>query len=83
MCQQNKNLTHKTQVPQYKINTPMTAQPFSQVALDLIPGLPKSQEYDTILTIVDHRCSRAAVFLPYHITITGLNIAKLYYQHIY
>jgi len=51
--------------------------------MDLITGLPKSRGYDAILTIVDHRCTRGAVFLPCHTTITRPQIAKLYYQHIY
>jgi hypothetical protein len=46
-------------------------------------GLPKSQGYDSILTIVDHRCSRGALFLPCQSTITGPQITKLYYQHLY
>jgi len=57
ICQQNKNLTHRTHVPLYKITVPADAPPFTQVAMDLIMGLPKSRGYDSILTIVDHRCS--------------------------
>ena len=56
-CQQNKNLTHRTQVPLYKITVPNNVLPFTQVAMDLITGLPKSQGYDSILTIVNHRYS--------------------------
>jgi len=41
-CQQNKNLMHHTRVPLYKITVPRDALPFSQVAMDLITGLPKS-----------------------------------------
>ena len=41
-CQQNKNLTHKTKAPLYKITVPHDNPPFSQVAMDLITGLPKS-----------------------------------------
>jgi hypothetical protein len=33
--------------------------------------------------IVDHGCSRAAVFLPYTTTITGPGIAQLYIDHVY
>jgi hypothetical protein len=51
--------------------------------MDLITGLPKHNGKDVILTIVDHRCSRAAVFLPCTITITGPDIAQLYMNHIY
>ena len=82
-CQQNKNLMHKTQAPLYKITVPPDALPFMQIAMDLITGLPKSRGYDSILTIVDHRCSRGALFLLCQGTITGPQIAKLYYQHLY
>ena len=82
-CQQNKNLTHKTRAPLYKITVLPDAPPFMQIAMDLITGLPKSWGYDSILTIVDHRCSRGALFLPCQSTITGPQIAKLYYQQVY
>jgi hypothetical protein len=59
------------------------AQPFKQIAMDLITGLPKSEGYDAILTIIDHRCSRAAIFLPCHTTIIGPQIAQLYLNHVY
>jgi hypothetical protein len=58
-------------------------RPFSQIAMDLIMDLPKSHGFDSILTIVDHGTSRAALFLPCNKTITGAGIAKLYYEHIY
>jgi hypothetical protein len=51
--------------------------------MDLITGLPLSWGYDAILTIVDHGCSRGAVFLPCNVTITGPQIAQLYYKHVY
>ena len=79
ICQQNKNLTHRTKVPPYKITVPNDNSPFSQVAMDLITGLPKSQGHDSILTIVDHGCSWAALFLPCQKTITGPQITCLYY----
>jgi len=56
-CQQNKNLTHVTKTPLYKITVPENAPPFTQIAMDLITGLPLSRGYDTILTIVDRGCS--------------------------
>ncbi len=82
-CQQNKNLTHVTKTPLYKITVPENAPPFTQIAMDLITGLPKSRGYDTILTIVDHGCSRGAIFLPCNTTITGPQIVQLYYKHVY
>ena len=37
----------------------------------------------SILTIVDHGCSQAAVFLPCSTTITGAGIAQLYLEHVF
>ena len=51
--------------------------------MDLITGLPQVNGKDAILTIVDHGCSRAAVFILYATTITGPGIAQLYLQNIY
>ena len=51
--------------------------------MDLITALPESDGYDAILTIVDHGCLRATVFLPCKTTITGEQVAQLYYEHIY
>jgi transposase InsO family protein len=82
-CQQNKNLTHRIKTLLYKITVPPNAPPFTQIAMDLITGLPKSRGFDSILTIVDHGCSHGAIFLPCHKTITGPQIAQLYYRHVY
>jgi hypothetical protein len=57
--------------------------PFKQIAIDLIMGLLKHKGKDAILTIVDHGCLQAAVFLPYTTTITGLGITQLYMDHVY
>ena len=82
-CQQNKNLTHRKHTPLYKITVPEGAPPFTQVAIDLITGLPKSQGFDSILTIVDHGCTQGAIFLPCSMTINGPQIAQLYLKHVY
>src|SRR5579863_3257894 len=70
-------------MPLYRIPAPPSPAPFKQIALDLITGLPKSNNYDAILTIVDHGCSRVAIFLPCNTTITGPQIANLYLHHVY
>jgi hypothetical protein len=82
-CQQGKNLARQTKVPLYRIPTPTDVLPFQIVAMDLITQLPTSNGYDAILTIVDHRCTRAAIFLPCKTTITGQEVAKLYYNNVY
>jgi len=83
VCQQNKNITHQKKTPLYGIMVPQGARPFQQIAMDLIMGLPPRNGKDTILTIVDHGCSRAAVFLPCSTNITGPGIAQLYLEHVY
>ncbi len=82
-CQQNKNLTHRPRIPLYRITTPEDSLPFQQIAMDLITGLPKIRGKDAILTIVDHGCSRAALFLPCSTMITGPGIAALYLKNVY
>ena len=82
-CQQNKTLTHRINPPPYKINVPPSAQPFEVVAMDLITQLPDSHGYDAILTIVDHGCTRAALFLPCTTNVTGEGITKLYLDNVY
>jgi integrase-like protein/chromodomain-containing protein len=82
-CQQNKILIHRTKTPLYRISTPEDAHPFQQISMDLITGLPRVRGKDTILTIVDHGCSRAAIFLACATTITGLGIAALYLKNVY
>jgi hypothetical protein len=51
--------------------------------MDLITGLPRVWGKDAILTIVDHGCSRAAIFLACTTTIMGPGIAMLYLKNIY
>jgi RNase H-like domain found in reverse transcriptase/Integrase zinc binding domain len=82
-CQQNKNLTHCIKTPLFRIPSSVNAKPFSHIAMDLITGLPESNSYDAILTIVNHRCSRAAIFLSCSTTITGTGIAQLYMEHLF
>ncbi len=51
--------------------------------MDLITGLPQHHGHNAILTIVDHGCSHAAIFLPCSDTITGPGITQLYLDYVY
>ncbi len=51
--------------------------------MDCIMKLPPSKGYDSILTITDHDCTKAALFIPCNETITSEGVAKLYLQHTY
>jgi len=83
ICQQNKIITHPKKTPLYSITVPPNTLPFQQIAMDLITGLPPRNGKDAILTIVDHRCSCAAVFLPCSTNIIGPGIAQLYLEHVF
>ncbi len=82
-CQQNKIITHRKKIPLYRITMAENTLPFRQITMDLITRLPMQRRYNAILTIVDHGCSRAAIFLPCTDTITGPGIAQLYLDHVY
>ncbi len=82
-CQQNKIITHRTKIPLYCITTKEGTLPFQQITMDLITGLPQHHGHNAILTIVDHGCSRTAIFLPCSNTITGPGITQLYLDYVY
>src|SRR6266850_5988931 len=83
ICQENKIIMHQRKTPLYGITVPHDARPFQQIAMDLITGLPLRNGKDAILTIMDHGCSHAAVFLPCSTNIMGPGIAQLYLEQIY
>ena len=45
--------------------------------------LPDSNGNDSILTIVDHDCSKATIFLPCKETIDTLGVATLYATQVF
>jgi hypothetical protein len=57
--------------------------PLETISLDLITDLPTSQGYDSILTIVDHSCSKAAILLPCYKTIDATGVAGLYSTQVF
>src|SRR5712672_2563616 len=82
-CQQGKILTHRTRAPLYKIPTTLETLSFETVTMDLIIGLPPNGVLDSILTIVDHGCTHAALFLPCSSMVTGPKVAQLYLDNVY
>jgi hypothetical protein len=78
----NKVNTNPTKPAIYPITPAPDALPFQTIALDFITKLPVSQGYDTILTITDHDCSKASIFIPCKETIDSEGVAKVYAQHV-
>ncbi len=83
ICQANKINMHHQKPHLFPITTNPKVQPFEVVTMDFITKLPPSNGYDSILTIMDHDCTKAAIFIPCNKTITSEGLAKLYLQHIY
>jgi hypothetical protein len=50
--------------------------------MDLITDLPKSDGFDSILTIVDQGCFKAAKFIPCNKTIDGSGVALEYLKNL-
>ncbi len=69
--------------PLHHFDTPVTKGPFQYVSMDLITDLPQSKGYNSILTIVDQGCSKAAKFIPCNKTIDGETVATLYFKHLF
>jgi len=57
--------------------------PFKTVALDFITKLPVSQGYDTILTITNHDCTKAALFILCKEAMTAKETAALILKHVF
>src|SRR6266702_4611868 len=82
-CQRYKINMRPTKAPLSPIFPTHEAMPFETVALDFITKLPISQGYDSILTVTDHDCTKAAVFIPCKESMTAKETAGLIVQHIF
>ena len=51
--------------------------------MDFIIKLPMFGEFNTILIITDHDCSKAAIFIPTNETINVEGVARLYATNIF
>jgi hypothetical protein len=82
-CQRHKVNTRPTKAPLQPIYPKAETTPFETVALDFIVKLPISQGFNSILTITDQGCTKAAIFIPCNEDITAEETAALYIKHIF
>jgi hypothetical protein len=82
-CQRNKVNTQARKALLAPIFPNPEAMPFETVAMDFIVKLLLSNRFDSILTITDHDCTKAAIFIPCNETITAEGVAELYLQHVF
>jgi hypothetical protein len=82
-CQRHKVNNRPTKAPLHPIYPKPEAMPFETVVLDFIVKLPISQGFDSILTITDQGCTKAAIFIPCNEDITAEEMAALYIKHVF
>src|SRR5712675_629326 len=83
ICQMSKINTNPSKPALFPITPEPNALPFQTISLDFIVKLPESEGFDTILTITDHDCSKAAISTPCNETIDAAGVVKLYATHVF
>jgi Integrase zinc binding domain len=84
VCQSTKPNTVQPKIPVYPIAiTGEHAYPFQMISWDLIMDLPKRGDFNSILTIIDHDCSKAALFFPCSKEVDATRVATIYAQQVF
>ncbi|MBW0470413.1 hypothetical protein O181_010128 [Austropuccinia psidii MF-1] len=76
----NKNIHHKKFGLLKPLQIPVG--PWNSLSMDFITQLPLSNNFDSILVVVD-RFSKMAIFIPAYGTITALNLAQIFIRHVF
>ena len=77
-CQANKPNTHPNRPAVFPIAPKEEALPFQTIAVDWITKLPISEGFDSIMTVTDHDCSKAVIFIPCNETMGTTEMTELY-----
>ncbi|MBW0508175.1 hypothetical protein O181_047890 [Austropuccinia psidii MF-1] len=76
----NKNIHHKKFGLLKHLSIP--SGPWNSLSMDFITQLPMSNNFDSILVVVD-RFSKMAIFIPSYGMITALDLAQLFISHVF
>ena len=82
-CQSTKPCTG---VPKARLNLITVSPnivPFNIINIDFITKLPPSKGFDSIMMIMDHDCTKAAIFIPCKEQMDTLGTAELYAKYIF
>src|SRR5258708_15816503 len=82
-CQQNKADHQRKKLPLLPITLVKNMAPFTTTGMNWIMKLPPSGNYDAILTIMDHDCSKAVIFIPCTERMGTEDLAKLYFHYVF
>src|SRR6266404_4289524 len=79
-CACTKSLRHKPYGKLKQLLIP--SQPWSSISMDFIEQLPASENFSTILVVID-RLTKQAIFIPSHDTVNALQVAQLFLTHVF
>ncbi|MBW0467274.1 hypothetical protein O181_006989 [Austropuccinia psidii MF-1] len=79
-CSRNKNIHHK----KFELLKPLAIPygPWNSLSMDFITQLPLSNNFDSILVVVD-RFSKMAIFNPTYGSITSLDLAQILISNVF
>ena len=80
VCKQAK--VEHTRTPGTLQPLPIPTQAWTIISLDFVEGLPKSQQFDTILVVID-KFTKYGHFIPMSHPFTALTVAQLFINHVY
>ena len=83
ICQSTKPCTNVPKAPLRPITVTPNVAPFKVVNIDFIMKLPVSKGYNSIMTIVDHDCTKAVIFIPCNEQMDALGMRELYTKHVF
>ena len=81
-CQESKINTRPLKPAMIPI-TPEHSLPFQTITMDFITKFPPFGGYNTILTIMDHDCSKAIILIPCKESITVEGVVVLILKHVF
>lgn len=61
---------------------PIAQQPWQEVSMDFVTGVPSSQGFDAIMVVVD-RLTKLRHLIPCNTTVTSQDVAELYLKHVW
>ncbi|MBW0503442.1 hypothetical protein O181_043157 [Austropuccinia psidii MF-1] len=79
-CLRNKNIHHKNFGLLKPLQIP--SGPWNSLSMDFITQFPLSNNFDSILVVVD-RFSKMKIFIPAYGTITDMELAQIFISHVF
>src|SRR5258705_9701445 len=61
---------------------PIPSRPWSSISMDFIEQLPASEDFSTILVVINH-LTKQAIFIPSHDTVNAPQVVQLFLTHVF